>query len=229
MVKAILFDFGGTLDSDGVHWVDQFRAAYEDAGYPYPPETFNPAYFESDRRVLAQCDMRGKSLLELLAAQADLIHEILGIGGEGRGLAAGKARVVRAFEARAARALRRNLGILARLARRYRLGVVSNFCGNVDVILRDYGLADHLSVIVDSALVGVGKPDPAVFRIALERIGAQAGETVFVGDNLERDIRPAKALGMGTVWLRAAGVPPLPDPPEADRVIRSLTELEGVL
>lgn len=222
MVKAILFDFGGTLDSDGVHWVDQFRAAYEDAGHPYPPETFNPAYFESDRRVLAQCDMRGKSLLELLAAQADLIHEILGIGS-------GKARVVRAFEARAARALRRNRGILARLARKYRLGVVSNFCGNVDVILRDYGLADHLSVIVDSALVGVGKPDPAVFRIALERIGAQAGETVFVGDNLERDIRPAKALGMGTVWLRAAGDPPLPVPPEADRVIRSLTELEGVL
>ncbi len=224
MLKAILFDFGGTLDSDGIHWVDRFRAAYGAAGYSYGPETFNPAYFESDRRILAEHDMRGKPLRDLLVLQAGLIHEILGIGA-----GAGETGIVEAFEAETARFLERNRGILANLRKNYRLGVVSNFCGNLDVICRDFGLAEHLGAIIDSCVVGVEKPDPAIFRIALERIGAEAGETVFVGDNLDRDIRPAKALGMRTVWIRGADRPPAPDSQEADRTIGSLTELEGVL
>ncbi|MFQ5692269.1 MAG: HAD family hydrolase [Nitrospinota bacterium] len=227
MVKAILFDFGGTLDSDGVHWVDQLRAAYEAAGLSPDPATFNPAFFESDRRILAERDMRGKTLLDLVAIQVDLIHGMLGLGSD-----AGKAGVVRAFEAEAGRVLRRNREILARLARRFRLGVVSNFCGNLDVICRDYGLAECLAVVVDSFVVGVEKPDPAIFRLALEGIGAEAEEALFVGDNPDRDIRPAKALGMGTVWLRGTGGPGGPgdpSPPEADRTVRSLTELEDAL
>ncbi|MFQ5914204.1 MAG: HAD family hydrolase [Nitrospinota bacterium] len=222
MFKAILFDFGGTLDSDGVHWVDQFRAAYEAAGYTYATETFNAVYFDSDRRIRARYDMRGKSLLDLLNVQVDLIHEGLGLERND----GGKAKVVRAFEARATRILTRNRDILAGLAKRYRLGVVSNFCGNLDVICREYSLAGHLSVIVDSFIAGVEKPDAAIFCIALERLGVQAGEAVFVGDNLERDIKPAQSLGMQAVWLRGSHNLP---PPEVDRTIESLTELEEVL
>ncbi len=226
MLKAVLFDFGGTLDSDGIHWVDRFRAAYEAAGYSYGPEAFNPAYSESDRRILAEHDMRGKPLRDLLVLQAGLIHEILGIGAGG---GAEEVGIVEAFKTEITRYLERNRGILANLRKNYRLGVVSNFCGNLDVIFRDFGLAEHLSAIIDSCIVGVEKPDPAIFRIALERIGAEAGETVFVGDNLDRDIRPAKALGMRTVWIRGADRPTAHDSQEADRTIGSLTELEDVL
>jgi putative hydrolase of the HAD superfamily len=228
VTRAILFDFGGTLDSDGKHWVDQFRAAYEMAGYVYPSETFNPAFFESDQKILTDHDLRGKSLRELLGLQTDLIHEILGIA-QGAGTAAGKANIVEAFEAETAKLLERNRPILARLAKKYRLGVVSNFCGNLDVICQEYGLAEHLTVIVDSSVVGFEKPDPAIFQVALEKLGVSARETVFVGDNPRRDIEAAKSLGMKTVWLRGSGETPLANPSETDWTIGSLTELEDIL
>jgi len=225
--KAILFDFGGTLDSDGKHWVDQFREAYEAAGYGYPSETFNPAFFESDKRILAEHDLRGRSLRDLLVVQTTLIQDLLGIA-PGPEAEDGKAKIVEAFEAATAKFLSRNRPILARLAKAYKLGVVSNFCGNLDVICRTYGLAEHLAVIVDSFVVGVEKPDPAIFLKALKELGVSAVEAVFVGDNPRRDIEAARSLGMKTVWLRGPSQTPFADPPETDWTIVSLTELEDI-
>ena len=206
--------------------MDRFRASYRTSGLDLSPEVFNPAYFASDRRISAEHDMRGRSFRELLDLQARLIHEELGRTGKGH---AAVRSIVDAIEMEAGKCLGRNRELLERLSKKYRLGVVSNFCGNLDVICREYGLSELLSAVVDSRIVGVEKPDPAIFRIALERIGAEAGETVFVGDNLDRDIQPAKALGMKTVWIRESEKPPSPNPQEADRTIGSLMELEGAL
>jgi putative hydrolase of the HAD superfamily len=90
-------------------------------------------------------------------------------------------------------------------------------------------LADHLAVMVDSFVVGVEKPDPAIFQMALEALGLNAAEAVFVGDNPRRDIKAAKSLGMKTVWLRGSGETPFSDPSETDWTIGSLTELEDIL
>ena len=65
------------------------------------------------------------------------------------------------------------------------------------------GLADRFGAVVVSGEVGVGKPDAAVFRVALERLGAD--EAVMIGDSLDRDIDGALAAGLGAVWINRFG------------------------
>ncbi len=92
--------------------------------------------------------------------------------------------------------------VLATLqARGYRLGVIANQAAGTAERLRAWGLLGHIDVVVASAEAGVAKPDPAIFRRALERAGCQPQEAAMIGDRLDNDIAPAKAVGMRTVWL----------------------------
>ena len=63
------------------------------------------------------------------------------------------------------------------------------------------GLAESFDLLVDSHLVGFRKPDPAIFRHALERLGVEAGEAVFVGDSYAHDALAARDAGMRAVLL----------------------------
>ena len=123
--------------------------------------------------------------------------------------------------------------VLAALhGRGYRIGVIANQAAGTAERLRAWGLLTHIDLVVASAEEGVAKPDPAIFRIALERAGCAPEEAVMIGDRLDNDIAPAKAVGMRTVWLpqgpavwqsvrRAEECP--------DRRVKSLQELLEVL
>jgi putative hydrolase of the HAD superfamily len=69
------------------------------------------------------------------------------------------------------------------------------------------GLAGHFDAVVVSADVGIGKPDPAVFRHALALVDAAPEDAVMVGDTLERDIDGALAAGLRAVWINRFGRP----------------------
>jgi putative hydrolase of the HAD superfamily len=86
-----------------------------------------------------------------------------------------------------------------------RLGVVSNSDGRVEEALRAADLLRYLDVVIDSALVGVEKPDPAIFRAALDALDVDPGEVLFVGDLYEVDVVGARAAGMSAVLLRPGG------------------------
>ena len=122
-----------------------------------------------------------------------------------------------------------NVPLLRELARRYRLGVVSNFYGNLARVCDDAGIHSFFQVLVDSAEVGCTKPDPRIFQRALEALGVPASKATFVGDSLPRDMAGARDVGMRHIWL--AGAEPSADGPccRGDRRIRSLRELEGIL
>ncbi|MGH7802796.1 MAG: HAD family hydrolase, partial [Candidatus Binatia bacterium] len=81
-----------------------------------------------------------------------------------------------------------------------------------------------LDVVVESVKVGFEKPDLGIYRAALDRLALPAGEVVMVGDNFARDVKPAKALGMQTIWLRRGSAPP-PEEGFADRVVATLAEI----
>jgi putative hydrolase of the HAD superfamily len=83
----------------------------------------------------------------------------------------------------------------------YRLGVVSNAEGRVERDLASAGYEGLFEAIIDSHEVGVEKPDPEIFRIALERVGAKPETTVFVGDVPAVDIAGARAAGIAPVLL----------------------------
>ncbi|HSS39423.1 MAG TPA: HAD-IA family hydrolase [Polyangia bacterium] len=82
-----------------------------------------------------------------------------------------------------------------------RLGVVSNSEGTVEAMLIETGLRDLFDVVVDSAVVGVSKPDPRIFHLALEHLGIAASDAVMVGDSPSADIGGAEAAGVRAALL----------------------------
>jgi putative hydrolase of the HAD superfamily len=106
-----------------------------------------------------------------------------------------------------------------------RVGVVSNAEGTVARNLDDAGFKGVFETVVDSHLVGVEKPDPAIFRIALERMSLRADRAVFVGDLPEVDVKGARAAGIAPVLLDRHDLYG-----DADAVrIRSMRELPALL
>lgn len=101
--------------------------------------------------------------------------------------------------------------VLAELkGRGYTLGVISNSDGRLEALLTEAGLAEHLSVMVDSRVVGIEKPDPRIFELALERTGVRPEEAVYVGDFYSLDVVAARRVGLFAVLLDPLGVwPPL--------------------
>lgn len=91
----------------------------------------------------------------------------------------------------------------ALVAAGYRLGVIANQRkAESQARLEWSGLLEHIEVTVLSGDVGIAKPNPAIFQLALQMAGCTASDAVMVGDRLDNDIAPAKAIGMCTVWLR---------------------------
>ena len=92
---------------------------------------------------------------------------------------------------------------LARLRRKgYRLGIIANQPPGAAGRLATWGLLSFFDVIVSSAEAGIAKPDSAIFEKALELAACAAEESVMVGDRLDNDMAPAKAIGMKTIWLK---------------------------
>jgi putative hydrolase of the HAD superfamily len=78
----------------------------------------------------------------------------------------------------------------------YRLAIVSNAEGQIEADAKRFGLAPYFDVIIDSHVVGVAKPDPRIFQIALERLGVAPDEVRFAGDIYSIDVEGARAAGI---------------------------------
>lgn len=87
------------------------------------------------------------------------------------------------------------------LAGMHRLGIIANQPCAIEQVLSERELWDCFAVRAISAALGVDKPNPGIFAWALEEAGVQAADTIMVGDRIDNDIRPAKALGMRTLWF----------------------------
>lgn len=97
-------------------------------------------------------------------------------------------------------------------ARCWQVVVVSNWDQSLPEVLARLGLAALIDRVVTSAVVGAGKPDPAIFEFALEAAGVSAARALHVGDSLEEDVVGARAAGIEAVWLnrRGCGNGPVP-------------------
>ncbi|MCX5788965.1 MAG: HAD family hydrolase [Elusimicrobia bacterium] len=220
-LRAILFDFGGTLDSDGVTWPQRFFPLYRDAGVVQSFDAFLKAFYLSDDALTKRHRLAGLDLEKTVALQAAGVLESLAPGRTDLAQA-----VARRFTADCRRYLTRNRPLLERLKRDYRLAVVSNFYGNMPDVLKGEGFGDLFDAVADSGAVGVVKPDPLLFHHALKALGVTAAEALMVGDSLPRDIRGAEALGIRHAWLDLSDAPACC--PKGAR-LRSLLELEGLL
>jgi len=221
-IDGILFDLGGTLDGPGRPWVDRFVAAYREAGVAVPAERLRDACHAGTRAAYAEPSIAGYDLRATVAVHvgAQLAH--LGVTNPD-----GARRIVDLFVGSTMAALDESRAVLERLARRYALGVVSNYYGNADRVLTDAGMGDLLTVVVDSSVCGLSKPDPAIFALAVARLGVQAQRALFVGDSLAQDIVPARTAGLRTALVIGPGAPPETSP--ADACVRDLADVERLL
>ncbi len=222
--KAILFDFGGTLDSDGEHWLDRFYALYEGAGLEIPSSEIKRAFYYADGLCTSDPQVVSLGLRPLIRRHVLLQFSALNLADEEK-----EKELVEGFCTRSEHYLRRNAHLVHRLKGRYRLGLVSNFYGNVATLCEEVGLAEAFDVILDSARVGMSKPNPEIFQAALQRLGRPPEETICVGDSFERDMIPTRELGMKTIWLKGPN-PRLPaNAGPVDALISSLSELEVLI
>ncbi len=222
---VILFDFGGTLDADGVRWSVRFHAAFRRAGGCLPFERFEPVFQESDLRLAMVPLVRRASFRETVATQSVVLARLLADLGE----RVDPDTLTQPVYDEAVAIGKRNRPLLRRLARRQRLGVVSNFTGNLAHCLRDLKLLTPFMAVVDSGVLGIEKPDPRIFQRALLELDADPGATWMVGDNPENDLIPAAALGLSTCWLAPAEETRVLPPGVPTARITSLTELPAVL
>jgi putative hydrolase of the HAD superfamily len=94
------------------------------------------------------------------------------------------------------------LGVLRELHSRYQLAVVSNFDGRLRVVLEQLGISKFFRAVVISSEVGADKPEPLIFRRAVELCGAQPNESLHVGDDPVNDWQGARAAGLHVFELR---------------------------
>jgi HAD superfamily hydrolase (TIGR01549 family) len=227
-LQAILFDLGGTLDGDGEHWLNRFYLIYQEYLPLVTWEKLKAAFYQADARCMADLQVVSLGLAGLIRFHVD--HQLAALQINSPELAQ---VLTEKFFAASQTKLRRNAGILSRLAPRFRLGVVSNFYGNAARILDEVGIAPWLMAIVDSQVVGLRKPDPAIFSLALASLGCAPEAAAYVGDSYNQDIRPAKQLGLTAIWLRNDAMSaPLPadfSPDLADYQIHVLPEIESLV
>jgi putative hydrolase of the HAD superfamily len=113
-------------------------------------------------------------------------------------------------------------GLLDRAKGRYRMAVVSNANGTVRAKLERVGLAGYFDAILDSHEEGIEKPDPRIFRRAMERLGARPEDSLYVGDFYHIDVVGARAAGMEAVLLDPAGA-------HADKPVRRIASIGELL
>ena len=93
-------------------------------------------------------------------------------------------------------------------------------------VLREFGFDGLFREVVESAVVGVRKPDPRIFTLGVEALGMEAAEVTVVGDSYDKDIVPAHSIGCQTVWFKGPGwTDEEPDGKAATRIIYGIEEL----
>ena len=229
--KGYIFDYGGTLDTAGCHWGKMIWHAYERQHVPVEEAAYREAYVYAERTLgkhpIIQTDYTFRKTLEVkLRIQFDYLQEC-GYMNEGNFKAVSmQAAVLNDLYEAVQATVARSKTVLETLKAHYPLVLVSNFYGNISVVLEEFGLDGLFQHIVESAVVGIRKPDCRIFQLGVEALGLPAGEVVVVGDSIRKDMLPAKKAGCQTIWIKGEGWTDEPeDETVADRIINDLSEL----
>ena len=127
--------------------------------------------------------------------------------------------------------LNENKQVLEHLKQKgYPMVLVSNFYGNINQVLKDAGIDGYFEDVIESAVVGVRKPNPAIFALGVCALDLPASQVLVVGDTYGKDIIPAHKLGCHTLWIKGLQWEEKKvDESIPDGIIKKLSEMEGFL
>lgn len=237
-MKGYIFDFGGTLDTNGCHWGKFIWHAYERQHVPVNWEQFREAYIFAEQQlgkntIILPTDSFRQTLdkklrieMERLVTQGYWYSFPLEVERL-------HAAVLDDLFGRVCEHVTCGREVLLRLKPQYPLVLCSNFYGNLTEVLKEFQLDGLFQDVVESAAVGIRKPDVRIYELALRSLGGleAAADVVVVGDSLKNDIRPARQIGCQTIWLKGepwdseASDNSASYSDEADRVITNILDL----
>ncbi len=229
-IKAAIFDFGGTLDTDGIHWSERFWECYQKFNIPINKEQYEKAYRNAEpnvEQIISKNDSFKKTLNTQIYFQFKFLFDnkllekkqyekfITEITNDCYNYVDGKISNLK--------------NLLKYLSGNYSLALVSNFYGNINAVLKEFGINKYFDSVIDSSVVGINKPNPEIFRFAINELNVEPENCVIIGDSYSRDIQPAKLLGCSTIWLDGKSWSRPTDTKDADFIINSVMEIEELL
>ena len=227
-IKGIIFDYGGTIDSRGTHWSEVIWAGYQASGVEIDKEVFREAYVFAERELAKTPHiMPDDNFYDLLYKK--MVIELTRLADNGK-IDPAKIKLLApdiamyCYDA-ARECVEEAKPVLDELSARYPLVLVSNFYGNVESVLADFGLLKYFRKIIESAVVGVRKPDPQIFRLGVEALGMKPEEVLVVGDSYKKDIAPAESIGCKVAWIKGKGWTAEEDAVMHPAIIGNLSEL----
>jgi epoxide hydrolase-like predicted phosphatase len=186
-IKALIFDFGGVLVRTESH--EPRRQVAERLGLSH--EELYAIVFESEASILAELGRMSSR------ARWQRVSNLLGLQSAEECVA-----IMQEFfsgdvlDTELVKCIRRMHG-------RYKMALLSNFTDSLPrLIENEFGLGDCFDVIIVSALVGVRKPDPAIYHLALERLQVAPEEAVFI-DDMPENVRAAASLGIHAIQFKS--------------------------
>ncbi len=231
-IKGIIFDYGGTIDSNGKHWAEVLWEAYHDRQVPVSKEQFREAYVYTERylavnqvikpehtfydllRIKVSLQIEELKLKEYLPADYNSEDYVLAISNQ--------------CYTFVQNLILEEKPLLSLLHEKYPMVLVSNFYGNVQAVLKDFDIIKFFDKIIESAVVGIRKPNPAIFELGVQQLGLSPQDIVVIGDSYTKDIAPAKKVGCKTIWLKGKGWGEDEDNATADVIIKDFKELKQV-
>lgn len=227
-IKGIIFDYGGTIDSRGVHWSEIIWDGYREAGIDVSKEDFRDAYVYAERElartrhILPHHNFHDLLLIKMRIELQQLVDngKIPADGMEEKAIS-----VARYCYDSARRCVEEARPVLESLSSRFPLVLVSNFYGNVESVLADFDLCRYFRSIIESAVVGVRKPDPRIFLLGVEALGLRSEEVLVIGDSYKKDILPAESIGCQVLWIKGKGWTADEDAVTHPNIIKTLSEI----
>ena len=207
-IKGIIFDYGGTIDSRGVHWSEIIWDGYQEAQIDVTKEQFRECYVFAERELARTPHILPHHnfydlLLIKMRIELDYLAEHNLIDAS---IIEPKALAVAKYCYDSARqCVEEARPTIETLHSKFPLVLVSNFYGNVESVLEDFNLRHYFKSIIESAVVGVRKPDPRIFALGVEALALNPQEVLVIGDSYKKDIVPAETLGCQVAWIKGKG------------------------
>ncbi len=207
-IKGVIFDYGGTIDSRGVHWSEIIWDGYNVAQIDVTKDQFRECYVYAERElarvphILPHHNFYDLLLIKMRIELGYLVGQKL----IDESVVEEKALIVAKYCYDSARqCVEEARPTIEALYAKYPLVLVSNFYGNVESVLADYDLRRYFKEIVESAVVGVRKPDPRIFSLGVEALGMKPEDVLVIGDSYKKDIVPAESIGCRVAWIKGKG------------------------
>jgi len=228
MLRAVLFDLDDTLFDHESCARDALLAVHQSS------ERLRSVTFAEFERLhtvlLEELHQRVMSgALDIDAARIERFARLFEAAGATDCSPEEGARVYRECYIRTRRAIDGAAALLSALKPRVKIGVVSNnLLAEQQEKMRQCGLDEFVDALIVSEKVGVVKPDPLIFRVALDQLAVSKEDAVMVGDSWAADVEGARAAGIPAVWFNRNGRPS-PDPNAGVPELRAFEPLSAAI